>query len=163
MCWLHVLPGHQQLWYWTESSKNIAASAPGDWFNIASKHLIERSRKASKAWDQMLNCLYCFDIWQVPRQQCCQGICQMSEQSGNCNHRSRAFKDFARSYNKMSYAIMNCPPPPPPPPPGKVKQFLHDNYMTGQQNKTNIPLVEPCLWFGSFRFCTFFHLICWLF
>ena len=38
-----------------------------------------RSRKVSKSWDWVSKWSWRFDIWQVYRQQCCRGACQISE------------------------------------------------------------------------------------
>ena len=74
--------------------------------------LLMISCKVSKAWeDWVLECLYCFEIGQAFWEQCCQDASQISEQLENLNLRSHAFRDFARSYDKMSYSMINRPWP----------------------------------------------------
>ena len=74
------------LLYW---SWHVLIWAP---FQYPIRRLIVRSRKVSKARDRMLKCLYRFEIWQAPRQQCCRGACQIAERSDNSKYKSRGFE-----------------------------------------------------------------------
>ena len=77
----------------------------------------------------MSKCSYPFEIWQAPQQHHRRDTCQSSEQLENSNmHRSRShLRDFfARSYDKMFYAILNPPPPTIPKfPHASARELLH--------------------------------------
>ena len=68
---------------------------------------IVRSRKRSKVQDWVLKCLYRFEIWLMPQQQCRLDFCQISEQLENPNHWYHAFE---KCDDKMSYLMLNWPP-----------------------------------------------------
>ena len=51
-----------------------------------------RSREVSKPRDSGLNFSNRSEIWQVPRQRCCRGACQISERYDHCNIQSRGFE-----------------------------------------------------------------------
>ena len=53
---------------------------------------IVRSRKALKARDRVSKWSYCFEIWQVPWQQCSQDICKIPEQLETSSHQSHTFE-----------------------------------------------------------------------
>ena len=54
--------------------------------------LTARSREVSKPRDSGLNFSNRSEIWQVPRQHCCRGACQISELYDHCNIQSRGFE-----------------------------------------------------------------------
>ena len=58
----------------------------------AVRRLTARSREVSKPRDSGLNFSNRSEIWQVPRQRCCRGACQISERYDNCNIQSRGFE-----------------------------------------------------------------------
>ena len=64
------------------------------WASIhkAVRRLTARSRKVSKQRDSGLNFSNRSEIWQVPRQRCCRGACQISERYDHCNIQSRGFE-----------------------------------------------------------------------
>ena len=50
------------------------------------------SREVSKPRDSGSNFSNCSEIWQVPRQRCCRGACQISERYDHCIIQSRGFE-----------------------------------------------------------------------
>ena len=66
----------------------------GNWvpFQYPIRRFILRSRKVSKARDQVLKCSYRFQIWRAHQQQCCRCACQMLERSDNSKYKFRDFE-----------------------------------------------------------------------
>ena len=57
------------------------------------RRLLVRSREVSKSRDWPFKSWHRCEIWQTPRQPCCQGAFQISERSDNSKFKSRGFKD----------------------------------------------------------------------
>ena len=75
--------------------------ASSNWIGIRrSYHQISRSLEAP--WFEWFSC---FKIWQVSWQQCCQGVCQISERYEYTNNQSHDFRDLAISASKTSYQL----------------------------------------------------------
>ena len=97
--WVHVVV---ILWHWRQipfyptvnnlAADDLATQRTMALFQYTISRLIVRSRKVSKARDRVSKCLYRFEIWQVRRQQCCRGVCQISKRSGNSRYKSRGYE-----------------------------------------------------------------------
>ena len=72
------------------------------------RRLTARSREVSKPRDSSLNFSIRSEIWQVPRQRCCRGACQISERYDHCNIQSRGFetsRDMMTSSNGNIFRV----------------------------------------------------------
>ena len=69
------------------SHKLLMKQVPGPSINKRARWLTTRTRKILG-----FNLFDCSVIWQVPRQHCCRGTCQISERYEHCNVQSSSFE-----------------------------------------------------------------------
>ena len=66
------------------------------------------SQSLERTWEMGHQWLYCFEIWQTTRQQCCRGVCQISEQQlENWWYPSRVLETFRDLMTRCLMAYYN--------------------------------------------------------
>ena len=61
-------------------------------FQYPIRRLIVRSREVSKPRDRQFKLSHRCEIWPAHRQQCCRGVCQISQRSDYSKHKSRGIE-----------------------------------------------------------------------